>query len=394
MRFLIIGAGVAGTTAAEELRKRDKSADITLVSEEHHPLYSRVLLPHYLKGKIVRERVFLKKESWYTEQNIEWLTGITCKQLDPRNKFVGLSDGRELPYDKLLIATGGEVRAVDEDVRGVSYFRTLDDADHLVQLLSEQGPGSHAGIFGGGFIACEYLNIFSHFQIPTTLFHRGAHFWTRSLLPEAGALMENHLKNHQVELQANTSVTELKGEKELTSVVTTTGEHAVSLLGVGIGIQPDFSWMREAHVETGVGVKANAFLETNVPDVYTAGDIAEFFDPIIERQIQIGNWMNAMSQGRCVAKTMSGEKTEFRLVSSYATNAIGLEIIFVGDVEKAAADHVHLVGSIESGGVTQIFERQGRVVGGVMIGRNQDRKVVTDGIAQKVDFVSLRRQIP
>ncbi|MBI5794438.1 FAD-dependent oxidoreductase [Candidatus Uhrbacteria bacterium] len=383
MHYVIIGGGVAGTTAAEELRKRDKSADITLVSEEHHPLYSRVLLPHYVKGKVPRERVFLKKEFWYGEQNIEWLRGITCKHLDPRNKFVGLSDGRELPYDKLLIATGGEVRAVDEDLRGVSYLRTLDDADHLVQLLSAQGAGSRAGIFGGGFIACEYLNIFSHFRIPTILFHRGAHFWTRSLVPEAGALIENHLTQHGVELHVNAQVTNLVGEKELTAVTTTTGEHAVNFLGVGIGIEPNFSWMREAGVETGVGVKANAFLETNVPDISVAGDIAEFFDPIVERQIQIGNWMNAMSQGRCVAKTMSGEKTEFRLVSSYATNVLGLEIIFVGDTQKSAADEVQVVGSAQAGGVTQVFGRQGRVVGGIMIGRNHDRVAITKAIQER-----------
>ena len=154
MNYVIIGGGVAGTTAAEELRKRDASAEITLVSEEQHPLYSRVLLPHYLKGKVPRERIFLKKETWYAEQNIEWLTGITCVHLDPRNKCVGFSDGRELPYDKLLIATGGEVRAIDHDLRGVSYLRTLDDADHLVQLLSEASTSVRAGIFGGGFIAC------------------------------------------------------------------------------------------------------------------------------------------------------------------------------------------------------------------------------------------------
>ncbi|MFA4845650.1 MAG: FAD-dependent oxidoreductase [Patescibacteria group bacterium] len=394
MRYVITGGGVAGTTAAEELRKRDASAEIILVSEEHHPLYSRVLLPHYLKGKVPRERVFLKKESWYGEHQIEWLTGIVCEHLDTRNKFVGLSDGRELPYDKLLIATGGQVRPIDHDVRGVSYLRTLDDADHLVQLLAEQPAISRAGIFGGGFIACEYLNIFAHFQMPTALFHRGAYFWTRSLEPSAGALIHKHLLEHGVELHANTQITQLHGEKsglkagsgsagDLTGIVTAHGEHAVNLLGVGIGIEPDFSWLQEAGVETGVGVRANAFLETNVPDVYTAGDIAEFFDPIVERHIQAGNWMNAMSQGRTVGKSMSGERTEFRLVSSYATNALGLEIIFVGDVERVAVEQVHIVGSVEEGSITQLFERAGRVVGGVMIGRNQDRTLITKAIQER-----------
>ncbi|MBI4438245.1 NAD(P)/FAD-dependent oxidoreductase [Candidatus Uhrbacteria bacterium] len=383
MRYVIVGGGVAGTTAAEALRKRDAKSEITLVSEEHHPLYSRVLLPHYLKGKVPRERVFLKKEAWYGQQQIEWLTGIACEHLDPRNQFVGLTDGRELPYDRLLVATGGEVRTVDADLRGVSYLRTLDDADHLAQILCEQPADARAVIFGGGFIACEYLNLFSHFRLPTTLFHRGAHFWTRSLGEEAGALIAKHLTERGVELHTRTQFVNLLGESELTGVVTSQGEHAAHLLGVGIGTSPDFSWLKAAGVDVGAGVRTNAFLETNIPHVYAAGDIAEFFDEIVGRHIQAGNWMNAMSQGRAAAHIMSGEREPFHLVSSYATNALGLEIIFVGDTLKDAADEVRVLGSVHALGVTQIFVRQGRVVGGVLIGRNQDRAAITKAIQEQ-----------
>lgn len=389
MNYLIIGGGVAGTTCAEELRKRDAGAEITILSEEHHPLYSRVLLPHYIKGKIPRERVFLKRDTWYGEQNIEWLPGVVASHLDPKNKYVGASDGREYPYDKLLIATGGEVRSIDEDLRGISYCRTLDDADHFLQLLSEQGGRTRGLVYGSGFIACEYLNFFKHFEIPMTLVYRGAHFWSRSLEPQPGELIANHVRNHGVEIHPHTSMTRLNGEKELEGLVTDKGEHAATILGIGIGIEPDFFWAREAGVEVGVGIKTNEYLETNVPDVYAAGDIAEFFDPILERQLQIGNWMNAMSQGRTVAKSITGERTEFRLVSSYATNVLGLEIIFIGDVDKMVAEKISLVGSVESGGMTQVFERGGRVVGGALIGRNSDRAPITKAIQEKQPFSSL-----
>ncbi|HLD20462.1 MAG TPA: FAD-dependent oxidoreductase [Patescibacteria group bacterium] len=389
MKYLIIGGGVAGTTAAEELRKRDASAQITILSEEHHPLYSRVLLPHYIKGKIPRERVFLKRETWYASQNIEWVTGVLATHLDGRNKFVGGSDGREYPYDKLLIATGGEVRSLDEDLRGVSYFRTLDDADHFLQLVTEQGSRARGVVYGGGFIACEYINLFQHFGISTTVIHRGSHFWTRSFLPEAGELIAKTLRSSGVELHESTFFEALKGDSELQGIVTSGGEYPATLLGVGIGIQPDLSWLRDAGVEVGTGVKANEFLETNIPYVYTAGDIAEFDDLLLGRQLQIGNWMNAMSQGRTVARSMTGEQTSFQLVSSYATNVLGLEIIFVGDVERAAAEKVHVIGSVADGGITQVFERGGRIVGGVLIGRNTDRTPITKAIQERKSFVEL-----
>jgi NAD(P)H-nitrite reductase large subunit len=389
MRYVIVGGGVAGTTAAEELRKLDDSAEITLISEEQHPLYSRVLLPHFMKGKVPRDRVFLKKLAWYAQKKIDWLPGVLVEKLDVKNKFVGCSDGREYEYDKLLIATGGEVRNLLEDKRGVSYFRSLDDADHFMQLIAERTDTTRGVVYGGGFIACEYLNLFKHFEVPTQICFRGEHFWTRTLLPESGAFLNAHIREQGVEVFPNTTIEQLTGEKELTSIATTTGEYSCDILGVGIGIQPDFAWLTDAGVEVNYGVRANEYLETNVPDVYTAGDIAEFYDPIVERHLFIGNWMSAMMQGRIVAKTMHGDKTAVNLVSSYATNAFGLEMIFIGDVDLQAADEVHVVGSASDGGMTQIFERNGAVVGAALLNRNTDRAVLTKAIKEKQPFLEV-----
>ena len=165
MRFVIVGAGIAGTTAAEELRKRSKDADIILIGEEDVPLYTRVLLPNYIEGKVERERLFLKKEMWYAENRIEWVSGTRVEKLDVKNKFVLLSDQRELPYDKLLIASGGEPKKMDAEPRGISYLRSLTDADHLVQLMREKGSHADVAIYGGGFIACEFLNIFTQVSL-------------------------------------------------------------------------------------------------------------------------------------------------------------------------------------------------------------------------------------
>lgn len=380
MRYVIVGGGVAGTTAAEELRKLDPESEITLICEEQHPLYSRVLLGVYVQGKVPRERTFLKKESWYEEKKIEWLRGVHVDALDTQNKFVALSDGRELSYDKLLISSGKEVRTVEYDQRGVMYFRTIDDADHIIQLLAEQGKDACGGIYGGGFIACEFLNIYEAHNIRTVLTFRGEHFWNSNLLPEAGELLLNHFRSKGVDVIAHAELKGLVGDKELEGFVTEQGEHPCTMLGIGVGILSDFSWLEEAGVKIGVGVKADKFLQTSVADVYVAGDISEFEDVYVGREMNVGTWLNAIMQGRVVAKNMTGEPTVFELVSSYAMNVLGIDIIFVGDVAKSEADDVHLVGSVRSGGVTQVFERGGRVVGGVMINRNTDRKVITDAV--------------
>ncbi len=390
MRFLVLGGGITGTLAAEELRKRRPDADVTIISEEQHPCYSRVLLPHYLKGKVPRERVFLKKETWYAEQNIEWITGERAEHLDVRNRFVRLSNGRELPYDAVLLATGGDVRPLHEDRRGMSYFRTLDDADHLLQLLREVPPTGRAVVYGGGFIACEYVNLFAHFGVPCTVAHRGPHFWSRVLDAESGALIAKQLAEGGVEVVPSAAVRGVEGDRHVEALVTDKGRFPCGLLGVGVGIEPDLGWLREAGVEVGAGIRTNEYLETNVPGVYAAGDVAEFFDVTVGRPRMAGNWMSAQMQGRAVAKMITGERAPFRLVSSYATNVLGLEIIFVGDTVREAADQVVAYGSAAEGGVAQLFVRGGRVVGATLVNRNADRAAVTKWIGEGAEAAGVK----
>ncbi|MBI2475036.1 NAD(P)/FAD-dependent oxidoreductase [Candidatus Uhrbacteria bacterium] len=375
MRYVIIGGGIAGTTAAEELRKLDPSSEITIVSEEQHPIYSRVLLPHYIKGKIPRERVFLKKENWYSEQNIDWMPGVLAVYLDTKNKFVTLSNGREIEYDKMLIATGGEPRTIFENSRNISYLRSLSDADNFLELLNSRENNCNGEVFGGGFIACEYINLFAHFSIPTRVSLRGDFFWSKILDREPAEFVNQYLGKNGITLRKNVSFKDSFIEEEL--------KNKSSIFGIGIGIETDFSWLKESGVEISSGIRANEFLETNIPDVYTAGDVAEFYDVIVGRHLKMGNWMSAMSQGRVVAQNMFGNKIVFELVSSYATNILGLEVIFIGDVSKESADEVRIIGSIEEGGITQLFGRKGQLVGAVLLNRNSDRQIITDFIKNK-----------
>ncbi len=385
MRYVIIGGGIAGTTAAEELRKSDTSAEITLVSEEFHALYSRVLLPHYIKGKISRERVFLKKESWYQEQRIEWIRGEIVSRIDTKNKHVEFFDGGELPYDMLLIASGSEVKLWKEDVPGVSYLRTLDDADHLVEMMRALPKDAHAMIYGGGFIACEYLNIFYEANIQTTIAYRGAHMWSRGISAEAGELIKRQLVKQGITVIEHATDVSLVGEKQIESVSINGELHSCDILGIGVGVQPNLSFLKDTGLEMNEGILANAFLQTNVPDVFVAGDVAEFYDERFARPFITGNWMNAQTQGRVVAKNMSGAKVSFDLVSSYAMNIVGIEIIFIGDTSREHAEETILIGSVEAGGVTEVFIRENRIVGAILTGRNMDRPIFTKYIQDKAE---------
>lgn len=385
MRYVIIGAGIAGTTAAEEIRKADPNAEITLIGKEPHPLYSRVLLPHYLKGKIPRERVFLKKWEWYDAQGITYEAGIEVLEIDTANRFVATDDGREHAYDKLLITAGTDARLFTEDKRGVSYLRTLDDADHLAELLREMRmrKEKQAAIYGGGFMALEYMNLFALNGISTTMFLRGKGFWNSVLTDEMQALLLSYIRSKGVEVMTDISDICLEGEKALTGVVANGVHYSVNLLGIGIGSQFETAMYQRAGIETGIGVKTDAFLETTVSDIFSAGDITEIEDTIVGRQLVYGNWMNAQMQGRMAGKNMTGEKQEMKLVSSYATHAFDLDIVFIGDTAKECADSIRTVMK-EDNAMAQVYERNGVTVGAVLMNAPKWRQPITQAIQQKM----------
>lgn len=386
MRYVIVGGGIAGTMAAEELRRRDAAAEVALVDQEEHPCYSRVLLPHYVKGLIPREKVFLRKPTWYQEQRIEWLPGTRITDIDTRNAFVRTFDSREYPYDKLLLAPGGDVNLADEDPRGTSYLRTLDDADHLLALLREVRTlpveERRAVVVGGGFIALEYINIFAHYGLPTTVIMRGSGFWSRILSSAAQDMLLAHATERGVHVITGETST-LVGERVLTSVRTGSGREVLTpIVGVGIGQQVDRRMIIDAGVACGIGIQANGFLETSVPGVYTAGDAAEFDHALFGRQLLMGNWLNAQMQGRAVAATMSGERTAFTLLTSYATQLLGMHVVFIGDTSRAHADEVTT--EVTAGkGVVDLYRRSGQIVGATLVGDVHMRAAVTKAIQEK-----------
>ncbi len=385
--FVIIGGGIAGTTAAQEIRKIEKvarpaggRAGITIIEQEFHPLYSRVLLPHYIKGKVERERVFLKKLEWYGEQDIELMGGVIAQGIDVKNKFVTTSDGRELPYDKLLITTGGELRTIEDNRRGVCYLRGVDDADQILQLIGEKPK--RALVYGGGFISLEFINIFDHFKIPATVLKRGDGFWSRTLSEHSKKVLADHATSGGVTIETGVGAIELLGEGELTGAKADDREFEGQIIGVGIGMERQMTFVRDAGIEMDKGIVANEYLETNVPDVYTAGDVAQFTDVTVGRSMVAGNWMNAMMQARTVAKTMLGDRAPFELVSSYATNLLGMEVVFVGDTSREHADDVvqHLA---EPAASVELFVRDGKTVGAILIGDIKQRQAITNAIKNK-----------
>ena len=384
MKFVIIGGGIAGTTAAEELRKRDTKAEITIIEQEPHRLYSKILLAKYVTGELERDRLFLKSVQWYLDKKIELMSDARVLNIDSKNKFVTTSDSREIPYDKLIIATGQEPKMIETDMRGVAYFRTLDDAEVLKALIAElrvkPKEEQRIIVLGGAFISMEYIHIAQALNIPISIILRSDGFWSKVMSDESKKVLLENADKLGVDVHTNETF-DILGTNEFEGVKLSDGtEIKGSILAVGVGVQTDGQWLVESGFEVDRGVVSDKFLEVE-EDIYTVGDVCEFEDGIMERAMHIGNWTNAIMQGRNAAASALDDKSDYKFVSSYATRLGDTEITFIGDTDRSIMQEVRRIE--KDGSVVELFDRGGRTVGAIILGLTKERSNITKTIQEK-----------
>ncbi len=380
--YLIIGGGVAGVTAAETIRELDSASSIAVVSDEAHALYSRVMLPHYVKGVFKREKVFLRNPSDYAARGITFLGSVAVSGLDVHSRRVTLDTGSIIEFGKLLIAGGGRPRslpAIPASWEGVSRFQTIEDADAMLRLLPSR---KQAVVVGSSFIALEYLGILSHFGIPATLIFREPHFFGGHLDPDGGELLHEQFRRHGVRaIIPGDTLAAVEGDSAVSGVMTAAGT-AIScdFLGLGVGLERNTSWLRGSGLTvTDFGVRTNEFLQTNAAGVFAAGDIAEFYDPRSRMHHSRGNWTNSFLQGKTAGWNMArpDARQAFQYVSSYTIKSLGMVISFVGDTRvRAGVDAVTRLGRDRSSHARFFLARE-QLIGAVLINRPHDAPAVT-----------------
>lgn len=394
-RYLIIGGGVAGTIAAEEIRARDPQGSIVLVSAEDHPLYSRVLLPNYVKGKIPRAKVFLRSLEQYEKKQIQLICGRIVATLDPATHTVTLDDGIVWQYEKLLLATGGEAaipESFPKDPR-VLPFRTIEDADRIRECIAGAPVGASAAIIGSGFIALEFAPFFADAGLQTHLYMRGPRYWSKRMDPTASQLIEDVFTAHDIVIHRNVAIDSVVAKDDGLHLSASDGSQiSVALIGVGVGMHSVPTWAAKSGLTCNEGILTNEYLETNLPDVWAAGDGAEFFDQTVGRQHRLGNWNNADMQGRCAAINMTDARRVFENVSQYSTRIFDTVIAMMGDVSGTSADML-----VRDDPATlrhsQLFMRDNRLVGATTINVVTERSAMMTLIKNKTDLSERREAL-
>ncbi|MBI3631153.1 MAG: FAD-dependent oxidoreductase [Candidatus Sungbacteria bacterium] len=391
-RYLIIGGGIAGLSAAEAIRAHDAARSIAIVCAEPHLPYSRVLLPSYLKKRIGRERLFVRTPQHFVQNRIEILLDRAAVKLDTGSGEVVLSDGTSLGYEKLLIASGGRVApwGLDTDQKYIHRLHTLQDADRLHSALARiQRPL----VVGSSFIALEFLEIFASNKTPAHLITRGPHVFSAFLDAAGGELLSANLARHGVILHAQDEIATIVDHGEDFEMTTRNGEVlAGDAIGVGVGIERNREIFEGSGIRFGLrGIAVNEFLETNIPGVFAAGDIAEYTPTGAEKGTIGANWTNAVLQGERAGRAMAGYRGAFTHVPAYSITNFGFQITILGQCDPAMDTIVRM----EKGKnhYERFFIHNGLMTGAVLINRFADKTHLAALIGQKTEVETYRRRL-
>ncbi|HEX9036941.1 MAG TPA: FAD-dependent oxidoreductase [Ktedonobacterales bacterium] len=384
-RYVIIGNGIAGTTCAQELRKNDPACEIWLITNEPYPLYNRVALKRLLDGVLPEQKIMMRDLAWHESQRITLLRETYVTHVDTAGQAVYLSQGGPLGYDALLVASGGWPNALDvPGADGTSYlytFMTLDDTKRIIERALESKT---AVTTGGSYMAYDLTEGLSKRGVHVTWLMRGPFWLRRTLDAEGGRLVDEIVARHGIEVVHGEEIREVVARDGVPrAVIATSGrEYAGDLIGLGVGLTLNYAFLRETPVACGKGVLTDEYLETTVPGVFAAGDVAEFYDPILGARRTLGTWDNALAHGRVAAANMAGGREAYLDVPTRSSPIFDTNIVAMGlfEVTDPAIEAVQRSAPGERGmtDYRRFFFRGDTLVGAVFLGSPKGRKKVVE----------------
>jgi NAD(P)H-nitrite reductase large subunit len=397
-RYVIIGNGIAGTMAAETLRKTDAHCGITLIGNEPYPLYNRVSLPPFLKLKASEEKVLMRTREKHAERSIDLQLCTEVSAVDAHGRTVTTACGKEYPYDALLVATGGRpnplhVPGTEAITSGICNFQTLDDSKEILARIEDSG---HAVTTGASYIAYELTEAFRARGVPTTWLIRGPRFLRRILDETGGAVVEAIARQHEVEFVYGEEIASVQSQNGRLSAVVTTGGRTIpaDLLGVGHGLTMNMEFLQGTGIETRTGILTDSCLRTNVPDIFAAGDVAEFYDSFIDQPNRMGTWDNSSAQGRLVALNMAGAEEPYVEVPTYTSTLFHSKIRVVG-ITPESHSGLEAISTVNMQELTyqKLWFLHNHLVGAVAIGEMKNRKTLLQAIKSKEAIVANRERL-
>ncbi|QCW98683.1 NAD(P)/FAD-dependent oxidoreductase [Aggregatimonas sangjinii] len=315
--IVIIGNGIAGVTAARHIRKLSDKR-ITIISAESEYFFSRTALMYVYMGHMKFEHT-QPYENWFWKKNrIDLITDYVTEVVHTDKKVL-LRSGKEIAYDKLIIATGSKPNKFGwrgQDLKGVQGLYSKQDLEQLEANAPDKETCKRAVIVGGGLIGIEMAEMLRTRKIPVTFLVREDSFWNGVLPKGESQMINEHILEHHIDLRLGTNLEEIisdeNGRARAVKIKETGEEIACDVVGLTAGVTPNIDFLKDSDIETGKGVKVNRYLETNIIDVYAIGDCAEQHEGIGQRRPIEAVWYTGRMMGETIAQTICGNKFAYQ----------------------------------------------------------------------------------
>jgi 3-phenylpropionate/trans-cinnamate dioxygenase ferredoxin reductase subunit len=341
--FIIVGGGLAGAIAAQTLREEGFDGRITLLGDEPHRPYERPpLSKDYLQGKADRDSIFAHPEPWYAEHAVELRLGTAVTSLDPAARTVTTAAGVQLGYDKLLLTTGStprRLRVPGADLDGVHYLRSVDDSERIKAGFAH---AHRVAIIGAGWIGLETAAAARNAGPDVTLLEHAELPLLRVLGPETAPIFADLHRDHGVHLRCQVAVAELTGRKGAVTGVILSDRSRIDadVVLVGVGITPNTQLAAEAGLEADNGIIVDEHLRTSDLNIFAAGDVANAYNPRLDRHIRVEHWANARRQGATAGRAMLGQDAVDARPSYFFSDQYDLSMEYTGDIGPSGYDQV------------------------------------------------------
>lgn len=368
-RYVIVGNGVAGVTAAQSIARAQPGADLHIYAAEPYPYYRRPQLPDYIAGIVAEADIFYRPPEWYEQQGIRVHLSTPVAELDPSAHRLRLADGAEVPYDRLLLATGGlpwipPIEGTGR--RGVFTLRTLDDARAIRQFAQSARRGV---VVGGGLLGLETARALRALELEVTVLEFAPYLMPRQLDREGAAVLETLLRKMDIQTVTGAITEAILGDGAVRAVRLKDGrEFPADLVVCSTGIRSDVALARQAGLTVARGVVVDQYLQTSAPDIYAAGDVAE------AGGIVYGIVPAAIEQARAAAANMvaPGSAVYSGTLPATTLKVVGAELTSLGECVAEGDDLLQLRrADPQNGRYRKLALRDGRIVGAILLNERE-----------------------
>jgi nitrite reductase (NADH) large subunit len=370
MQIVIIGNSAAGLSALEAFRKEDRTSFVTIVTKEGENPYSRVLLPYYLRGKVSYDHLFIRDKDYYDRQKANCITGKVVKLL-AEEKAVLLEGGTRLSYDKLLIATGSS--PVKPPIPGLSgegihHLWTLEDATKLALLFQK---GQSAVVLGSGFVSLQGAWAALSRGVAVSVVELMDRIMPRALDEQAAAVLANRMTDLGVDLRVATVTQEIERSDDGQFVLHFKDGRSLTadFIIVGTGVRPNVDFTSDTGMRIDAGIVVNKQMETNLPGIYAAGDVAQVPSFLGGEPVVHALWPTAIETGSIAGTSMAVGKSDYSgSLNMNVTQMFNITVASMGEFIEAEGDEIWLDDSLPEDQYLKIVLRDSVPVGATCAG--------------------------